>query len=820
MAKARKPKKSGHPIRKKKKAILPVLETTAAPLPPAPAPAPGHPALAFGGGFLGLVLLGIGLTTITQNQYYLPADFNFPFHATFFFLFLGILVLAATFRLLPPPPKAKADLSPWVAGSFLLAILAVGFYFRLTRIGDPLCIYWDEQATSVVDSRNLLELKNYAMIFPYGNQMPLFDYWMAFVWSHFPDATGLFMQRFASSLMDMFTVVILYFVGKELGGRRMGLLAAGLAAIDNLQVTESMKGMLETTTPFSTALVALLSLWVMRKSDWTRFILWGLGLAMAFYCYTATRPFIPFFVLLVFIWIWVKHREEWERGREAYFLSFGTLFGWLYLYLWRNQFIGDKGFLFSILAQPWFQYLFLAALGWAYYQLWQGAQKSGKGWLILRWSAALALAWFLVTPLVYLPNFASRFKEISVLQGQSSGFAAMAAQIGNNFLAAVKALFLGQGGENFSDLDIHSAVIFLFGLIFVLVRPTVKGWGMLAAIFLGMSAMFMSIGSHPARSLATVVPFIVMAAYAMDAFWASLESSGPGRAWPRLWLVLLLGFGVWAGKSTYHKIFDLWLGHDSLETLFSKAVRAQAPARLVYLAGSPYFVSTGTQGVLDEGHPLYLLQPVNPICVLPGENLKDVVVLMAGGDADHHKFFQNQYPGAQWTEIRYQDQPPNTAPALLQALIPADQLKDGAGYPFQVTRDPETGWRRECYYGLYGLAHGMIELTDCAPTPYLPPLRGGQGSESLEGIFEATAAGKYRFSATAGNFVVLYIDGKKVLDIRPTGANESASGSLKLEPGAHSVRYLVYFRNEPVPPTIYVTGPDHQKQTLGTAPAS
>jgi len=136
-----------------------------------------------------------------------------------------------------------------------------------------------------------------------------------------------FAIRLPGVIAGVATVWLVYFIGKELFDRRVGLAAAAMLAISPWHLQLSRWGHMATLFPFLVALVILLML---RTDSWKRALIAGAVAGLALYGYYAIRLWLPLF-LIGTVFIWWKKRRELAAFIAAMFvvaapLAYGTLF--------------------------------------------------------------------------------------------------------------------------------------------------------------------------------------------------------------------------------------------------------------------------------------------------------------------------------------------------------------------------------------------------------------------------------------------------------------------------------------------------------------
>jgi len=140
-------------------------------------------------------------------------------------------------------------------------------------------------------------------------------------------AVGLMATRYASVIYGLATVAVIYLVGCQLAGRRVGLLAAGLLALDGMVVGMDRRAMLEPPLNLFSALAVLAYLSVFEGASGDRrgqrvAVLAGLLSAVA-----ALSKTPGFVAVVALITVSLLRR----RLREAVIIAVSFAFGWTLL---------------------------------------------------------------------------------------------------------------------------------------------------------------------------------------------------------------------------------------------------------------------------------------------------------------------------------------------------------------------------------------------------------------------------------------------------------------------------------------------------------
>ncbi len=187
----------------------------------------------------------------------------------------------------------------------LLALLLLSFFLRVYRLGDQR-VWWDEGFSVWLARFSLLDIARET-----GNDVhPPLYFWVLHLWrSVFNDSE--FALRLPSAFFGTLTVAMTAVLGRAIGGRATGILAALLLTISRFAISYSQEIRMYALASF----LAVLALWAARqvwergrRSDWLLYIL-----SMTAGLYTLYL-FFPVFVAANVAWLWQAAEEQRSRG--------------------------------------------------------------------------------------------------------------------------------------------------------------------------------------------------------------------------------------------------------------------------------------------------------------------------------------------------------------------------------------------------------------------------------------------------------------------------------------------------------------------------
>ena len=195
----------------------------------------------------------------------------------------------------------------------MLAILLVSLFFRLYRIDT---IPTDPESDHVEASKDVQDILDgqYRIFFPRNTGREPTQFYLTAALSHV-FGYGFVNLKLTMALIGALNVIPMYFLGKELLDRRLGLLAAFLTAISYWHVIISRIGLRISLAPLWTSITLYFLLRALRTGRRNDHLLTGLSLGLGLYGYTAFRM-VPLLVVVVYVMKVVLDRGagfNWRR---------------------------------------------------------------------------------------------------------------------------------------------------------------------------------------------------------------------------------------------------------------------------------------------------------------------------------------------------------------------------------------------------------------------------------------------------------------------------------------------------------------------------
>lgn len=219
----------------------------------------------------------------------------------------------------------------------LSCIVLLGFLLRAVKISE-LPMYGDE-LTMVYDSFSLLKTgrdqtgKLLPLTFEMGAGRPAgYVYFsIPFVALFGPSALGV---RTLSLLSSLGVIVLMYFLGKKLYSKKVGLISAFIAAVSPLLLTLG-RGGFEATFALFLALLGVVSFLYARKKPWM-YLVFTLSWGLAIHTYP-TYKLTLLLLLVPLIWFTGGFKRILSNKKEKTFVIFAVVIGIVFILPSLNQ---------------------------------------------------------------------------------------------------------------------------------------------------------------------------------------------------------------------------------------------------------------------------------------------------------------------------------------------------------------------------------------------------------------------------------------------------------------------------------------------------
>lgn len=696
-----------------------------------------------------------------------------------------------------------SELSAWVTGAWLILILGVAAWMRLKNCWDPWPGYGFDSAVSMIVSHTALDFADERfLIFPYSAQPPFYEYLIALGFWFFPHVSSIAMQKIIWALIDLAAVGFHYLLGRELGGRRTGLLLAAAIVLSKPMLVLCMSTMNPVTVPLTMGVFMYFTVRYFRTPDLKNAILWGAAVAFGAYTIAYLRPFLwgcPVAVMAFTLWRYRSCRDRWY-----WIAGLGVTLLWTYLFFFLNDFIPK-----SLKVDPWVIKATLVLFALVVYKVKREAGRSTPHQALFTTLSGVFVAGLLLYPIVTHPLFSGYPASYSIFNSEHPEYQKITPHLLlERFKFVFDALFTDSpddGSFNFAGeafFSLTSIPWVLVGLAWWFVRPGWKGTFVLFCFGLAAVPHYMSQHSHGGRLGGMMTPLLLLGAIGVDLFWRELESLKGARLWSLLFLLLLGAYSWWAVGTLNYRFDVIWPQQTNSKVAIFKEVRLDAPSHRLYLWDDDAWMSFFTMSAMvDEGYDVYVIDPKGAeVPVVAGKKPQDVVVYLNGANEKILKKMMKNFPSAKRKDVFLPSQSSKDLPLLVKLYIDGNDLRWGQPFGklfFQRVKVDENSWRCRSYKFRNGLSRAVIRREDWL-TGALGPLPNPAPVETVQadGVIHVPQDGKYDFSVAGGNFAVMTVDGERVLNYRPRFGKPSKgeAGTIRLKAGEHRVVLWTYLQ--------------------------
>lgn len=452
-------------------------------------------------------------------------------------------------------------ITPWSLGLFFAFILVL--FFRFYRLNEVPIDMISDHAEKLLDINEILYGK-FLLFFPRNTGREGFQmYLSALVSLIFGTGISFLTLKIGTSVLGIFTVVYMYFLGKETGNKWVGLFALILCGIGYWPNVISRIGLRFTLYSAFTAPALYYLFRGLRRKRWTDLMLSGIFVGIGLHGYSPYRV-VPILMIIGIILYFFHYR----KSEKLKFAVLGLVIA---------------GFAALVIFLPLLRYLFDQPQMFTYRTLTRvsslEAPLPGPAWQI------------------FFNNF----------------WQAIIMPFYNNGIIWVHSI------PRRPALDVVSAVLLLVGLVVSILRYIKqKDWRIL---FLIISIPFLMLPSilslafpieNPSlnRTAGALVPVFLMAGFGLDALLVNIRNQIIGwRGWfaAGCVVVLLLTVSVFQNYSLvfdeYNRIYtEKSLNTSQIGEVVRDFTRLYGDPDSVYVVGYPYWVDTRLVG-MTAGFP-------------------------------------------------------------------------------------------------------------------------------------------------------------------------------------------------------------------------
>jgi len=519
----------------------------------------------------------------------------------------------------------RIQVSPWTFAC--LAVFAIVSFFRFFRLTEVPYEMISDHAEKLLDVYDVLH-GYFSIFFIRNTGREAFQmYLSALISLVFGTGISFMTLKIGTAIMGLFTAVYMYFLGKEVGNRYVGLFAFLLCGIGYWPNIISRIGLRFTLYSAFTAPVLFYLFRGLRRKSWMDMVLAGIFTGIGLYGYSPFRV-VP---VLVFIGICLHLAHHWKEGHKnfaVYGLIF-TGFAALVIFLPLMRYILDQ--------PDWFVYRMLTRAGELERPL------PGPAWQIFLtnlWRASIMPLWD--DGWVWVHSIPKR-----------------------------------------PALDVVSAAMYLLGLVVGILRYIrTRDWRI---PFLIISVPFLMLPSifslafpdeNPClnRTAGALVPIFIIAAMGLDTLLHNIRNQIKGRGGSLTAGIVGAVLILISMSQNYSMVFN-----DYNQTYVNKSLNTSEIGGVIkgfvdiygdpdsaYVVSFPYWVDTRLAG-MNAGFPIkdYAIRPESFNETLANPRAK--MFILNTEDADSLKLLRQIYPDR--NEIIYQGR--NESKNFIIFLVPA-----------------------------------------------------------------------------------------------------------------------------------------------------
>jgi hypothetical protein len=197
-----------------------------------------------------------------------------------------------------------------------LAVLGLGIFFRFYRLESVPSQMVSDHAEKLLDVYDVLN-GQYNTYFPRNTGREFFQfYWTALMVLLFGQGVSFLSLKLGTVILGVLTLPYLYLIGKELGSKRVGLLAMGFAGIAYWPNLISRIALRFTLYPFFYAPTLYYFLRGMRLKRRSDFIWSGIFLGLGLHGYSPSRM-VPILLTIGVVLYWLHARRLAKEAAQA-----------------------------------------------------------------------------------------------------------------------------------------------------------------------------------------------------------------------------------------------------------------------------------------------------------------------------------------------------------------------------------------------------------------------------------------------------------------------------------------------------------------------
>jgi hypothetical protein len=236
------------------------------------------------------------------------------------------------------------NISPWTV--LLIAATVLVFFFRFYQTAGVPPEPFSDHAEKIFDVYDISQGQTHIFFTRNTGREAFQMYWTLLVANLFGSGLSFLSLKLGTAILGFLTLPFIYMLGKEIGGRRVGLFAFILAGIGYWPNVISRVGLRFPLYPLFVAPTLFFLIRGLRTRNRNDFLLSGLFLGLGLHGYSPFR-IVPLVVIAAFILFWLHDQSKGARRDSVIWLGllgFTSLFVFLPLLRYWVDYPAEFGF--------------------------------------------------------------------------------------------------------------------------------------------------------------------------------------------------------------------------------------------------------------------------------------------------------------------------------------------------------------------------------------------------------------------------------------------------------------------------------------------
>lgn len=231
---------------------------------------------------------------------------------------LAVALFVSAFWIRQPRSKISLRFNSWTL--LLIAATALVFFFRFYQTATVPPEPFSDHAEKILDVYDVSQGQT-RIFFPRNTGREAFQmYWTLLIAKLFGSGLSFLSLKLGTAILGFLTLPFIYLLGKEMGGKRVGLIAFLLTGIAYWPNVISRVGLRFPLYPLFAAPTLLFLIRGLRTRNRNDFILSGLFLGLGLHGYSPMR-IVPFVVVAAFVLYWLHAQSKGARRDLAIWLT-------------------------------------------------------------------------------------------------------------------------------------------------------------------------------------------------------------------------------------------------------------------------------------------------------------------------------------------------------------------------------------------------------------------------------------------------------------------------------------------------------------------